>query len=922
MKTKMISRTLIFMLAFLAAALDSPAATPPQLRQGFQKPSEDCKVMVRWWWFGPAVTHTELEREMKLMKAGGFGGFEVQPVYPLVLDDPAQGLVNLRYLSPEFLDAVRFTAAAARRLGLRMDMTLGSGWPFGGPHIPLEQAAGRLRCERLPIQPGATSLPLPKARPNERFITAFAARGDEKTLAPDSLLELTLIDDGQPRLLLPAGSPRLALLFFAGHTGQTVKRAAVGSEGYVHDHYDRAALDNHLRSVGEKLLEAAGPGSIRAVFCDSLEVYSSDWTPGLLQEFQRRRGYDLKPYLPALVADIGDKTAAVRHDYGQTLTELLDEQFLGPLQEWSHRHNVLSRVQAYGTPPASLSSYSLVDLPEGEGAHWNAFTTSRWASSAAHNLGRPVVSSETWTWIHSPVFRATPLDFKAEADQHFLQGITQLIGHGWPYSPPAAGQPGWRLYAAGVLNDNNPWWHIMPDLMAYLQRVAFMLRQGEPANDVALYAPTHDAWANFRAGRVSLSQGIGERIGPALIPRLLEAGYSFDLLDDAAIARLGRVEKGRLLLGKHEYRIVVLPGLERIPLETLQQLGEFARSGGILLATRRLPALAPGLLNREAETAQIAALVRDLFQRPFAPAYFLHQENEELGRTLAKLHRPDVILTPPAPEIGFIHRTAGSTEIYFLANTGNTPKKVQADFRVLGKAAEWWNPLTGEVAPAEVLRRSKDGTVLALDLEPYGSRLLVFGALGGALSRPATAPRTSLPPPLDLSRDWEVTFEDTGSRVRMDQVRSWTDDPQTRFYSGRATYQKLISVPAAFLKKGLQVKLDFGDPTPVPLTASRGFRTWIEPPIREAAEVFLNGKRAGTLWCPPYQIDVTRFLRPGDNELRLVVSNLAINRLAGEPLPDYKPLIAKYGDRFQPQDLENLKPLPSGLLGAVRLLPR
>jgi hypothetical protein len=106
--------------------------------------------MVRWWWFGPAVTKPELKKEMRLMKQGGIGGFEVQPTYPLELDNPAKGFRNLPYMSPEFLDMLRFTGEKAKELGLRMDLTLGSGWPFGGPHIPIELASPRLRVATGP----------------------------------------------------------------------------------------------------------------------------------------------------------------------------------------------------------------------------------------------------------------------------------------------------------------------------------------------------------------------------------------------------------------------------------------------------------------------------------------------------------------------------------------------------------------------------------------------------------------------------------------------------------------------------------------------------------------------------------------------------------------------------------------------------
>ncbi len=249
---------------------------------------------------------------------------------------------------------------------------------------------------------------------------------------------------------------------------------------------------------------------------------------------------------------------AIRHDWGKTLSELCDDNYLKPITRWAHEHGTLFRSQTYGIPPVTLSSYSYVDLPEGEGTQWRHFSTTRWASSASHLLGKPVTSSETWTWLHSPVFRATPLDMKAEADIHFLQGINQLVGHGFPYSPPEAGEPGWRFYAAGVFNDHNPWWMVMPDITTYLARVSFLLRQGQPDNDVALYLPTDDAFAHFTLGRDSVNQAMDGLIGNTVIPQILDAGYNFDFIDDGFIAK-----------GGVPYRILILPNVERMPLATL-----------------------------------------------------------------------------------------------------------------------------------------------------------------------------------------------------------------------------------------------------------------------------------------------------------------------------------------------------------------
>ena len=286
---------------------------------------------------------------------------------------------------------------------------------------------------------------------------------------------------------------------------------------------------------------------------------------------------------------------------------------------------------------------------------------------------------------------------------------------------------------------------------------------------------------------------------------------------------------------------------------------------------------------------------------------------------LAALCRPDVILSPAAPSVGFIRRDAGDLRIYFIANTGNSPLKLEANFRVEGTPPEWWDPHTGEVTPAPVIGRSRNGVAVSLELEPYGSRLLVFG---DRPSRMTPAPARELPPPLDLAGGWDVIFEETGKHVRMDRLRSWSEYPDTRFYSGRAAYKRSFSCPAAFLTKDIRATLDLGEAAPVAPQPKARFQAWVDAPVRKAAVVCVNGKRAGAAWHPPYEVDVTGLLRAGENELKIIVGNLAVNQLAGEPLPDYKDLDARYGHKFDPQDLTNLQPVPSGLLGAVRLFAR
>ena len=870
--------------------------------------------MVRWWWFGPAVTKPELEREMRVMKESGIGGFEVQATYPLLPDDPTIGIKNLPFLSDEHLDALRFVAAKARELGLRMDLTLGSGWPFGGAQVPISDAAGMLRTERVKVEGKTRRIPIPSITAGEKLLAVFLARAQERAIAPESLRELTEVRDGAVWLPANLEGANEVLFFISSRTGMQVKRPAVGAEGYVLNHLDRTATENYLKNVGDRLMQAFGQNRPYAVFGDSLEVYGQDWTSDFLEEFKRRRGYDLKPYLPALVADIGPKTEDIRHDWGKTLTELLNERFLTPVHEWAQRKRTLLRFQVYGVPAATLSSNAYVDLPEGEGPQWKIVRATRWASSANHIYGHQVTSSETWTWLHSPVFRATPLDMKAEADLHFLVGVNQLIAHGWPYTPPQVEYPGWRFYAAAVFDEKNPWWIVMPDIARYLQRMSYLLRQGQPANDVALYLPNSDAWAHFTSGNVHMIEVLRDRVGADVIPQILESGYDLDFFDDDALLRLGHVENGALVLGQNRYRVVVLPGVERIPLNTLRKLEGFVRSGGVLVATRRIPQITPGFQATEAEQREVQEISRRLFEGKGAPAHFVKDEGQ-LGSTLNALFRSDVALSPSVPEIGFVHRKTADAEIYFLANTSNERKSVGARFRIEGLQPEWWNPMTGQVSAADIQSRTEGGTTIALDLEPYGSRVLVFTKR--TLPKPAVQSAGAVPSPIDLSNDWRVTFGQSGKTVMMDKLRSWTEAEETRYFSGTATYEKEVTVPDV----RQTFRLDFGEGKPLPVQQLRaGMQAWLDAPVREAAVVYINDRRAGSIWCPPYSLDVTRLLHSGPNKIRIVVANLALNYMAGRRTPDYKLLNLRYGERFQAQDMDKVQPVSAGLLGPIRLI--
>jgi hypothetical protein len=415
---------------------------------------------------------------------------------------------------------------------------------------------------------------------------------------------------------------------------------------------------------------------------------------------------------------------------------------------------------------------------------------------------------------------------------------------------------------------------------------------------VAVYIPTDDAWAAFTPGVVSVNKTVDQLLGADLAPRILDAGYNFDFIDDGAIAHAGV-----------PYPILILPAVERIPLATYRKLEEYVRKGGILIATGHAPSLAPGMME-EADTPKVADLSHTLFQTAGAPGHLV----AELSGLGAVLHAALPADVATAPEIGFVHRKLGFADVYFLANTSNLPVHSQAAFRVQGLAAAWWDPIAGDVSDA--------GAKIDLDLAPYESRVLVF-------SKERTPPRSRLtnpaPAPVDLNGSWTITFPGQPQPVSTKTLHSWTDDEVRRYFSGQATYETSVTVPREMAASKHPIYLNFGEGTPVTTVehnSGSGMRAMLEGPVREAAVVYVNGQRAGSVWCAPYEVAVGGLLHAGENRVRIVVANLAINELAKGPLPDYQALTAKYGERFQAQDMTHLQPLPSGLLGPVRLVAR
>src|SRR6201997_1743634 len=231
-------RVAVFVLILLVACyVQLPKSAAQQddklavLEKSFVKPPDYCRIMMRWWWFVPAVTKPELQRELEQMRAEGIGGVEIANLYPLALDNPQTGFRNQQFLSDEHLDAIRFAAGTARKLGLRVDITLTSGWPFGGPHIPVTQAAGALRVESISVPPGTDSVAIPDIDTGEQLIAVFLAPVVSGQPSLSDAKQVSKIVTGRLQIS-PADVASQAIFFISSRTGMMVNRPAVGAEGF------------------------------------------------------------------------------------------------------------------------------------------------------------------------------------------------------------------------------------------------------------------------------------------------------------------------------------------------------------------------------------------------------------------------------------------------------------------------------------------------------------------------------------------------------------------------------------------------------------------------------------------------------------------------------------------------------------------
>jgi len=317
------------------------------------------KPWTRWWWMGNAVDKENISRRLEEFAEAGIGGVEITPIYG------TKGFEDqfLRHLSKGWMEMLVHTLDEAERLGLGVDMILGTGWPYGGPQVESEYAAGKLHIQSFELNAGERIIQKIQVGEDDhpdlakvQLLFAFYEGGDKTDLTG-------LLDEDQIDWTADKDCSLYAVI--SGKTGQRVKRAAPGGEGFVLDHFSKEALEDYLQPYTDSLEPARN--KLRAVFNDSYEVYQADYTPAFLNEFQKRRGYDLCDHLPALYAGTqSEDLTRIICDYRLTLSDLLLENFSVNWTGWANDHSFKSKYQAHGSPGNLIDLYASADIPECE----------------------------------------------------------------------------------------------------------------------------------------------------------------------------------------------------------------------------------------------------------------------------------------------------------------------------------------------------------------------------------------------------------------------------------------------------------------------------------------------------------------------------------------------------------------------------
>ncbi|MEI6603686.1 MAG: glycosyl hydrolase [Verrucomicrobiota bacterium] len=921
--------TIALGMALVAGSCAPATAGADKLYEDFLSPPAQARPFVRWWWNGDCVTEKEILRELDLMKAAGIGGVEINPVAMPGGATPS-ATPPLTWLSPEWNRMAAVATRGAKERGMVADMIVGSGWPFGGRFLKSGetiQAIGvaskslkgpdlfRADLKDLMKTPAARAVAADAAKPRLIYLRLVP----ENATSINDCIDLTdkVQPDGTLEFSVPAGNHTLHIGTWQ-EAFKAVIHGAPGSDGQVLNHLNQAAVTGYLQRMSDQLGPALGGklgDGLRAMFCDSIELSGANWTTDFPEEFRRRRGYPLEPWYPFALYDphqgyqdflpanpkFLDEIRRVRYDFNQTFVELFHERFIRVFHAWCHDNGVLSRYQAYGGPSLMdmLSGYLIPDIPEGDNwifhppgnqlplngiryAVWN-----KYAASAAHATGKQLVSCEAMTNLRG-VFQASLEYIKQAGDLNMMTGVNHFVLHGFNYSPPEAGFPGWVRYGT-YFNEHNTWWPYFRKWADYTARLSSVLQSSQPRAEVAILGPTADVWS--KAGL--------ERQGFIHTPwylhlvwqALQQNGCTADYVN-GTILRNATFKDGKILHGPMAYDLLLVANVASLEPQTARLIEQYAKAGGKIAFVGNAPDRSAGMQNREINDEAVKnAMASALKQDSRLVSVIAEPGSDELlpwvTSTLERFNvRPAVRISVPHPMLFQVHQQRDGREIFLFSNQQeDQPVSFHGSFATGGLTPWCWNPETGE---RTVFPHGKKPDELDITLEPLASLLLVFEpAMPGTAVAPAIIDRGEA---IAITPVWQLKLEPAFGDTITKNLEHLEDlgmsqNPVFNSFAGKAVYRAKLKV--ADIEQSM---LSLGK-------------------VQGISEVTLNGKGLGVRWWGAEHLyDTTGALRAGENDLVVSVTTVLSNYC--RTLKDNKMVMNWTGER---------NPVSTGLLGPVTL---
>ena len=690
-----------------------------------------------------------------------------------------------------------------------------------------------------------------------------------------------------------------------GRTNSPATKEATGLEvdklnsRYVKKYMERY-LDSYKGTVGSAFM---GKHGIRSVINDSWEAGTQNWTDTMIADFSRLRGYDPRPWLPVLAGHIVENAKASDQflwDLRKTISDLTATEHYGQLEETLHERGMTHYVESHEHGRAFIAdgmevkkhsevpmSAMWVQTPGVNKELYAYNADDRESASVAHIYGQNLAAAESMTANRNSSWMWSPEILKATADQELVNGINRFVIHESAHQPLLDQAPGLTLGPYGQwFNRNETWADKAGPWIDYLARSSYMLQQGRFAADI-LYFYGEDS--NLTAIFVNSA------------PQL-PAGYGFDYVNaDALIHEFHGVDGRIATASSADYRLLALdPYSKHMSLPVLRAIHSLVLEGAIVAGPK--PTDTPSLADDEKEFKQLS-------DELFGDGTGLHIlgkgkvfAGQDAASALATLNiAPDFDHTREQPDthVDFVHRRLASSDIYFVDNRTDHEATIDARFRVIGKVPELWHAETGRTERASYAI-ANGATTVPLHLEPWGTVFVVFRKQAMMLVR--TLPKMVLSPICSINGPWSLAFQPNRgapASITLDTLASWTEnaDPGVKYFSGTGTYTKTIEVARNWLRSGSPLWLDLGD-------------------VKNLAEVSVNGKSLGIVWHAPYRIEVTKALRPGENQVMIKVTNTWVNRLIGDQQPNAIKITFTDVTPYNAQS-----PLmPSGLIGPVRIV--